>query len=56
MRRKITATDFPDAPIDSLGFGSLGESLGLPESFQTSSDRAKWYYLTAVVILLIKVF
>jgi branched-chain amino acid transport system permease protein len=52
----LTHGTFGIAPIDSLGFGSLGESLGLPESFQTSSDRAKWYYLTAVVILLITVF
>jgi branched-chain amino acid transport system permease protein len=52
----LTHGTFGIAPIDSLGFGSLGESLGLPESFQTSSDRAKWFYLTAVLILLITVF
>jgi branched-chain amino acid transport system permease protein len=52
----LTHGAFGIAPIDSLGFGSLGDSLGLPESFQTSSDRARWYYLTAVLILLITVF
>jgi branched-chain amino acid transport system permease protein len=52
----LTHGAFGIAPIDSLGFGSLGESLGLPESFQTSSDRAKWFYLTALLILGITVF
>jgi branched-chain amino acid transport system permease protein len=52
----LTHGTFGIAPIDSLGFGSLGESLGLPESFQQSSDRAKWFYLTAVAILLLTVF
>ena len=52
----LTHGAFGIAPIDSLGFGSVGETLGLPESFQTSSDRARWFYLTAVVILLVTVF
>jgi branched-chain amino acid transport system permease protein len=52
----LTHGTFGIAPIDSLGFGALGERLGLPESFQTSSDRAKWFYLTAVLILLVTVF
>ena len=31
-------------------------SLGLPESYQQSSDRAQWFYWTAVVLLLFTVF
>jgi branched-chain amino acid transport system permease protein len=52
----LTHGTFGISPIDSLGFGSAGEALGLPESFQSSSDRAKWFYLAALAILLLTVF
>jgi branched-chain amino acid transport system permease protein len=52
----LTNGTFGISPIDSMGFGALGDSLGLPENFRSSSDRAQWYYLTALVILLFTVF
>ena len=52
----LTHGTFGISPIDSLGFGALGAALGLPESFRQSSERAQWYFWTAVVILLITVF
>ena len=52
----LTHGTFGISPIDSPGFGELGESLGLPASYQQSFDRAQWFYWTAVVLLLITVF
>jgi branched-chain amino acid transport system permease protein len=52
----LTNGTFGISPIDSMGFGAVGDSLGLPESFRSSSDRAQWFYLTALVILLLTVF
>jgi branched-chain amino acid transport system permease protein len=52
----LTHGTFGISPIDSMGFGAVGDSLGLPESFRSSSDRAEWYYLVAVGILLFTVF
>jgi branched-chain amino acid transport system permease protein len=52
----LTHGTFGISPIDSPGFGSLGESLGLPLSYQQSFDRAQWFYWTAVALLLITVF
>jgi len=52
----LTHGTFGISPIDSPGFGSLGESLGLPLSYQQSFDRAQWFYWTALVLLLITVF
>jgi branched-chain amino acid transport system permease protein len=52
----LTNGTFGISPIDSVGFGAVGDSLGLPESFRSSSDRAQWFYLTALVILLLTVF
>jgi branched-chain amino acid transport system permease protein len=52
----LTHGTFGISPIDSVGFGSLGDAVGLPESFRSSSDRAQWYYLVALLILLITVF
>ncbi len=52
----LTNGTFGISPIDSMGFGSLGASLGLPESFRQSTDRAQWYFWTAVVILLLTIF
>jgi branched-chain amino acid transport system permease protein len=52
----LTHGTFGIAPIDSLGFGSIGARLGLPETFRLSSERSQWYFWTAVVILLITVF
>jgi branched-chain amino acid transport system permease protein len=52
----LTHGTFGISPIDSPGFGELGESLGLPLSYQQSFDRAQWFYWTAVALLLITVF
>jgi branched-chain amino acid transport system permease protein len=51
----LTHGTFGIAPIDSVGFVALSR-LGLPENFQRSSDRALWFYLVALVLLLITVF
>jgi len=52
----LTHGTFGISPIDSPGFGSVGDSLGLPLSYQQSFERAQWFYWTAVVLLLITVF
>ncbi len=52
----LTHGTFGISPIDSPGFGSIGESLGLPLSYQQSFDRQQWFYWTAVALLLITVF
>jgi branched-chain amino acid transport system permease protein len=52
----LTNGTFGISPIDSPGFGEVGESLGLPLSFQQSFDRARWFYWTALALLLITVF
>ena len=52
----LTHGTFGISPIDSPGFGSLGDSLGLPLSYQQSFERAQWFYWTALVLLLITVF
>ena len=52
----LTHGTFGISPIDSLGFGAIGDSLGLPESFRQSSDRSQWFFWTAVVLLLVTVF
>jgi branched-chain amino acid transport system permease protein len=51
----LTHGAFGIAPIDSVGFHSLS-AIGLPESFQTSPNRALWYYIVAFLLLLITVF
>jgi branched-chain amino acid transport system permease protein len=51
----LTHGAFGIAPIDSVGFAGIS-GLGLPESFQRSSDREMWYYLFAFLLLLITVF
>jgi branched-chain amino acid transport system permease protein len=43
------------APIDAVGFPALG-AIGLPENFQTSPNRALWYYMVAFGLLLFTVF
>ena len=53
----LTHGTFGISPIDSPGFGeSLNSALGLPVSYQQSFDRAKLFYLTALLLLLITVF
>jgi branched-chain amino acid transport system permease protein len=52
----LTHGTFGISPIDSPGFGSVGESLGLPLSYQQSFERAQWFYWTALALLLITVF
>ena len=51
----LTHGAFGIAPIDAVGFPSLSR-LGLPENFQTSPNRALWYYVVAFALLLITVF
>jgi branched-chain amino acid transport system permease protein len=52
----LTHGTFGISPIDSPGFGEVGESLGLPLSYQQSFDRAQWFYWTSVALLLFTVF
>jgi branched-chain amino acid transport system permease protein len=52
----LTHGTFGISPIDSPGFGSVGESLGLPLSYQQSFERAQWFYWTALALLLITIF
>jgi branched-chain amino acid transport system permease protein len=52
----LTHGTFGISPIDSPGFGSAGDSLGLPLSYQQSFERAQWFYWTALALLLITVF
>lgn len=52
----LTHGTFGISPIDSPGFGSVGDSLGLPLSYQQSFERAQWFYWTALALLLITVF
>jgi branched-chain amino acid transport system permease protein len=52
----LTHGTFGISPIDSPGFGSFGDSLGLPLSYQQSFDRAQWFYWTALALLLITIF
>ena len=52
----LTHGTFGISPIDSPGFGSIGESLGLPLSYQQSFERAQWFYWTALALLLITIF
>jgi branched-chain amino acid transport system permease protein len=52
----LTHGTFGISPIDSPGFGDVGDSLGLPLSYQQSFDRAQWFYWTALALLLLTVF
>lgn len=53
----LTHGAFGISPIDSPGFGAgLGAALGLPESYQQSTNRAELYFYTALVLLLFTVF
>ena len=52
----LTHGTFGISPIDSPGFGEIGDSIGLPLSYQQSFERAQWFYWTALALLLITVF
>ncbi len=53
----LTHGTFGVSPIDSPGFGeSLNDTLGLPISYQQSFDRARLFYVTALLLLLFTVF
>ncbi|MBA2475697.1 MAG: branched-chain amino acid ABC transporter permease [Actinobacteria bacterium] len=55
----LTHGTFGISPIDSPGFGkTLSDATNelLPLSYQQSFDRARWFFWTAVVLLLITVF
>ena len=51
----LTGGTFGIAPIDPVGFPVLS-AIGLPENFQTSDNRERWYYLIAFLLLLFTVF
>ena len=52
----LTHGTFGIAPIDAVGFAGLSSFTSLPKNFQTSSDRAMWFYLAAFALLLLTVF
>ena len=53
----LTHGAFGISPIDSPGFGAtLNDSLGLPVSYQQSTNRAELYFYTALALLLFTVF
>ncbi|HVM68478.1 MAG TPA: branched-chain amino acid ABC transporter permease [Gaiellaceae bacterium] len=53
----LTHGTFGISPIDSPGFGeTLNGWLGLPVNYQQSFDRARLFYITALILLLITVF
>jgi branched-chain amino acid transport system permease protein len=53
----LTHGAFGISPIDSPGFGeTLSDTLGLPVSYQQSTNRAELYFYTALVLLLLTVF
>jgi len=53
----LTHGAFGISPIDSPGFGkTLSDTVGLPVSYQQSTNRAELYFYTALVLLLLTVF
>ena len=52
----LTHGTFGIAPIDAAGFPVLASFTSLPKNFQTSPNRAMWFYLGAFALLLITVF
>ena len=52
----LTHGAFGISPIDSPGFGGVWRPLGLPESYQQSTNRAELYFYTALALLLFTVF
>ncbi len=51
----LTNGTFGIAPIDPVGFPLLS-AIGLPDNFQTSDNRERWYYIIAFLLLLFTVF
>jgi branched-chain amino acid transport system permease protein len=53
----LTHGAFGISPIDSPGFGeTLNDAVGLPVNYQQSTNRAEFYFYTALVLLLLTVF
>jgi branched-chain amino acid transport system permease protein len=53
----LTHGTFGISPIDSPGFGvGLHNALGLPVDYQSSFDRERFFYWTALFLLLVAVF
>jgi branched-chain amino acid transport system permease protein len=53
----LTHGTFGITPIDQPGFGeTLHDAVGLPVSYQQSTNRAELYFYTAMVLLLLTVF
>src|SRR6476620_1447326 len=53
----LTHGTFGISPIDSPGFGDhLNKALGLPVSYQSSFDRERFFFWTALALLLLAVF
>ncbi len=51
----LTHGAFGINPIDSLGFGTVGSAIGLPEVYRTSESRAELYFWTALALVLVTV-
>jgi branched-chain amino acid transport system permease protein len=51
----LTGGTFGIAPIDPVGFPVLS-AIGLPENLQRSENAARWYYMIALLLLLLTVF
>ena len=52
----LTHGTFGIAPIDAAGLPVLASFTSLPKNFQTSPNRAMWFYFGAFALLLITVF
>jgi branched-chain amino acid transport system permease protein len=52
----LTHGTFGINPLDSLGFGGTLGTIGLPEVYRTSENRADLYFWTALALVLFTVF
>ncbi|MDQ4029485.1 MAG: branched-chain amino acid ABC transporter permease [Actinomycetota bacterium] len=52
----LTHGTFGISPIDSPGFGEVGESLGLPVAYRQEFNANELFFWTALVLLLVTVF
>jgi branched-chain amino acid transport system permease protein len=52
----LTHGTFGISPIDSPGFGGVGSTLGLPDTYRQAGNAAELFFWTALVLLLLTVF
>jgi branched-chain amino acid transport system permease protein len=53
----LTHGTFGISPIDSPGFGAtLNDLVGLPVNYQQATNRAEWFFWTALVLLIFTIF